>query len=166
MLEAESLTALRQAATALIGTAAATTVLAALRMLIDGNEAAFAAPTPVPRSASPQPPPRVPARPDETWDVDRKRFRTAMLERNVGYPALAEIVGVSRNTLQNALGKRASPTHALRQKLEVWLADEPAPAVATPEQPFRGNGNGRDHTSEWRVDSGLHADSGSATNSR
>jgi hypothetical protein len=153
MPEADSLTALRQAATALIGVAAAPTVLAALRMLLDGTETAFEerpAEKQATPSVPPRPAPRATAPLDATWDTDRKKFRAAMLERNVGYPALAETVGVSRNTLQNTLGKRASPTHALRARLTTWLQTELAPVVATAEPTFRltgrGNGAGRVNT--------------------
>jgi hypothetical protein len=150
-MNTEHLAALREAATALISTAAAPTVLAALRALIDGTEAAPRSPsepklTPASRQKAaprPQHSPRVAPQPDGEWDTRRREIRAAMLDRGVSYNDLAEQFGVAVTTLRHALGRREPPTRAMRQRLEAWLENEPAPAVAEP--PFRSNGTGRLH---------------------
>jgi hypothetical protein len=160
-MNTEHLVALRQAATALISTAAAPTVLAALRALIDGTEAAPRSPsepklTPTSRPKAaprPQPSPRVTSQPDGEWDARRREIRAAMLDRGVGYQDLADQFGVAVRTLRHALGRREPPTRAMRQRLETWLENEPAPAVGA-ETPFRANGAGRLHDAAARTSPG------------
>ena len=160
-MNTEHLVALRQAATALISTAAAPTVLAALRALIDGTEAAPRSPpepklTPTSRPKAaprPQPSPRVAPQPDGEWDGRRREIRAAMLDRGVGYRDLADQFGVAARTLRHAVGRREPPTRAMRQRLEAWLENDPAPAVAT-EPPFRSNSAGRLHDAATRTSAG------------
>jgi hypothetical protein len=160
-MNTEHLAALRQAATALISTAAAPTVLAALRALIDGTEAAPRSPsepklTPASRPKAaprPKPSPRVAPQPDGEWDARRREIRAAMLDRGVGYQDLADQFGVAARTLRHAVGRRKPPTRAMRQRLEAWLENDQAPAVAT-EPPFRPNGAGRLHDAAARTSAG------------
>jgi hypothetical protein len=154
-MNTEHLAALRQAATALISTAAAPTVLVALRALIDGTEAAPRSPSepkPMPALRPKAAPKPKPTREGE-WDARRREFRAAMLDRGVSYQDLADQFGVAVQTLRHALGRREPPTRAMRQRLEAWLENDPAPAVAA-EPPFRPNGTGRPHDAAARTSAG------------
>ena len=160
-MNTEHLAALRQAAAPLISTAAAPTVLVALRALIDGTEAVPRSPselkltpTSMPKAAPrPQPSPRVVPQPDGEWDTRRREIRAAMLDRGVRYQDLADQFGVAARTLRHAVGRRQPPTRAMRQRLEAWLENDPAPAVAT-EPPFRSNSAGRLHDAATRTSAG------------
>ena len=136
-------------------------MLVALRALIDGTKAAPRSPsepnltaTPRPKAAPrPQPSPRVVPQPDGEWDTRRREIRAAMLDRGVSYNDLAEQFGVAARTLRHAIGRREPPTRAMRQRLEAWLENDPAPAVAA-EPPFRSNGAGRLHDAAVRTSPG------------
>jgi hypothetical protein len=76
-----------------------------------------------------------------------------MLDRGVGYQDLADQFGLAARTLRHALGRREPPTRAMRQRLEAWLENDPAPAVAA-EPPFRSNGASRLHDAAARTSAG------------
>jgi hypothetical protein len=76
-----------------------------------------------------------------------------MLDRGVSYNDLAEQFGVAARTLRHAVGRREPPTRAMRQRLEAWLENDPAPAV-TAEPPFPFNSAGRLHDAAARTSAG------------
>ena len=141
----EILVALRQAATVLLAEAPLPVVRATLRALLADTEAPPAKATAPPQPQDPKP--KATPRPKPTngeWDTRRREIRAVMLDRGVSYNDLAERFGVAVSTLRHALGRREPPTRTMRQRLEAWLENEPAPAVAA-EPPFRANGAGRLH---------------------
>jgi hypothetical protein len=148
----DPLAALRHAATVLLAEAPLPVVRATLRTLLADTEAVAAPPPARPNAPAAPPPPRKPrlqpkATPklkptDGEWDARRRAIRAAMLARGVGYQDLADQFGVAAQTLRHAVGRREPPTRAMRQRLEAWLKNDPAPAVAA-EPPFRPNGAGR-----------------------
>jgi hypothetical protein len=140
-----TLAALRQAVTVLLAEAPLPVVRATLRALLadtEGSPAQAAAPR-KPQEPNPKATPR-PKPTDGTWDARRQEIRAAMLARDVSYQDLAAQFGVAAPALRHALGRREPPTKVMRQRLETWLKNEPAPAVAT-DPPFRSNGVGRLH---------------------
>jgi hypothetical protein len=141
-----TLIALRQAATVLLAEAPLPVVRATLRALLTDTDAPPAKAV-VPAQLREPKPSQAKAKPrskptDATWDARRQEIRAAMLDRGVSYQDLAGQFGVAAKPLRHTLGRRAPPTKAMRQRLEAWLATEPAPAVAA-EPPFRANGAGR-----------------------
>jgi hypothetical protein len=144
----EILVALRQAATVLLAEAPLPVVRATLRALLADTEAPPAKATAPPQPQEPKrPQPKAVPTPkpaDGEWDMRRREIRAVMLDRGVSYNDLAERFGVAVSTLRHALGRREPPTRTMRQRLEAWLENEPAPAVAA-EPPFRANGAGRLH---------------------
>jgi hypothetical protein len=162
-MDPERLASLRQAATALISTAAASTVLAALQTLL--TDPAFTTekpprpspspPAPTPHRA-PSPAPRVasPARPaaaappvvdDADWLELRSQVKKAMAERGADYAGVAQAIGRSAIAVRITLGSRKAPKPSVQRRLQTWLAAKPAgaPAVAAPLA-FSGRGNGHD----------------------
>jgi hypothetical protein len=148
-VNSEHLAALRQAAAALISTAAAPAVLATLRTLLADPEfawetpemAARPAPSP-PRSPAPRPPPRY----STEWDALRVRVRATKAVRQVNNTVVAAELGVAYTTLDSALRGRRRPSRALQERLKTWVSREPAPEVAAPAAPFRPNGTSRIHS--------------------
>jgi hypothetical protein len=139
---------LRQAATALISTAAAPVVLAALRTLLADPEFAWDTPD---LPSGPAPPPRPEPHPESPeWEDLRLRIRAAKTARSVTNKVLADELGIAVSSVNTALSTRRPPTKALQLKLEGWLANEPdpapAPEVVVQAATFRGNGTSRVHT--------------------
>jgi hypothetical protein len=159
----DPLAALRHAATVLLAEAPLPVVRATLRALLADTEAVAAPPParpdppaapPLPRKPRLQPKATPKLKPtDGEWDTRRREIRTAMLDRGVGYPDLANKFGVAVRTLRHAVGRREPPTRVMRQRLEAWLEDDPAPAVAA-EPPFRSNGAGKPHDAAARASAG------------
>lgn len=130
-MNADHLTSLRQAATALISTAAAPVVLAALRTLLSDPEFAWGAndlPTPTVSAAA--------SADDPEWEPLRQRVREAKAVRHITTQGLADELGLAYSTLDNALHARRPPTKALQQRLEDWV-NTPAPEVAALRTTFR-----------------------------
>jgi hypothetical protein len=163
-MDAEHLSSLRQAATALISTAAAPAVLAALRALLADPEFAWEAPPRPPPSPTPHrapapapraaPPPRpaaaVAEQPvvDAAWEDLRAAVKAAMAERGVSITDVAAAIGRSEIAARISLGSRKPPRPIVQSRLQAWLADEPtdAPEVAAHvAATFRPNGAGRVH---------------------
>lgn len=159
-MDTEHLSALRQAATALIATAAASTVLAALRTLLadpgfagQANEAQL---RPSPPPPHPHPAPAQPARPrsssvpslpvvDAGWEELRGRVKAAMVERGASYADVAAAIGHSQVATRIAISSRKSPRPIVQTKLRAWLANGAAgaPEVAASGTTFRPNGADR-----------------------
>jgi hypothetical protein len=162
-MNAECLASLRQAASALISTAAPSTVLAALRALL--ADPAFAVEAPAMPLRPPQSAPELPAlRPardkpaagaksavtpsDPEWEALRSRVKAAMAERGASYADLGQAIGRSAIGMRINLGSRRPPRPIVRTRLQEWLAEEPtgAPGVATAVgTTFRPNGTSRVH---------------------
>jgi hypothetical protein len=153
-MDAEHLLSLRQAATALISTAAASTVLAALQTLL--TDPAFTtekppAPTPAPslgpRAAPPPRPAATAAAPvvDAAWLDLRAAVKAAMAARGLDHTALGQAIGRSAIGIRIVLGSRKPAPRIVQARLQTWLAEAPtdAPEVAAP-LPFPGRGNGHD----------------------
>jgi hypothetical protein len=150
-----TLAVLRQAATVLLAEAPLPVVRATLRALLAESAAPPARAAAPPQQQEPKRPrPKAAPTPKPTdgeWDTRRREIRAVMLDRGVSYNDLAERFGVAVSTLRHALGRREPPTRTMRQRLEAWLENEPAPAVAA-EAPFRANGAGRLHITAGSVD--------------
>ena len=155
----DPLPALRQAATVLLAEAPLPVVRATLRALLADTEAPPAKAAAPPPPQKPKPKAATPKPADGEWDARRREIRAAMLDRGVSYNDLAEQFGLAVPTLRHALGRREPPTRAMRQRLEAWLENEPAPAVAA-EAPFRANGAGRLHITAGSVDPAERATAG------
>jgi hypothetical protein len=162
-MDAEHLSSLRQAATALISTAAASTVLAALQTLL--TDPAFTTEKPPRPSPAPTPPsapspaipaPRVaipapragttpPVTDDAAWLDLRQQVKAAMAERGADVAGVAQAIGRSEIAVRITLGSRKPPRPIVQTRLQAWLADQPTdvPGVAAPLA-FPGRGNGHD----------------------
>jgi hypothetical protein len=168
-MDTEHLTALRQAASALINTAGAPTVLAALRALLADPEFAVEAaalplrpPQSLPEPARTQalglPAPR-PARDkpavgaksaatpsDPEWDTLRREVRQAMTTRGLDFADLGQAIGRSGTAVMIDLTSRRAPRPPVQAKLKAWL-EQAAPAVAAYAATFPGNGASSVHAS-------------------
>lgn len=176
-MNAEHLSALRQAATALINTAPAPTVLAALQALL--ADPAFAADAPVlprrpaqsaPESAiarTPVLPVLRPARDkptaranaaaapsDPEWDVLRSSVRQAMAARGLDFAGLGQAIRRSEIAVRIALGSRKPARPVVQTRLREWLTNGAAgaPEVAAQPIPFRRSRSGA------YVDGSVYAD--------
>jgi hypothetical protein len=153
-MDAEHLSSLRQAATALISTAAAPAVLAALRALLADPEFAWEAPPRPPPSPTPAPTPHRAPSPapraappvvDAAWLDLRQQVKAAMTERGADYAGVAQAIGRSEIAVRITLGCRKAPKPIVRTRLQEWI-EQGAPAVAPAVgAAFRPNGAGRVH---------------------
>jgi hypothetical protein len=149
-MDAEHLTSLRQAATALISTAAAPVVLAALRTLLADPEFAWDVDDTPPLRPPPSPRPQPSPTCSPEWDDLRQRVREAKAARGVTNQMLAEQIGLAFSTLDTAISARRPPGRAMMQRLEDWLDKKPAaapvPEVTAYGPTFRGNGTSGIHS--------------------
>lgn len=151
-MDPEHLAALRQAATALIATAAAPTVLAALRTLLADPAFAAAAPAlPLPAQSAPRPARDKPTADaaaavasDREWDALRGSVRQAMTAQGLDFAGLGLAIGRSGTAVRIDLTSRKPPRRPVQAKLQEWLANGAAgaPEVAATGTTFPGNGNG------------------------
>lgn len=166
-MDAKHLASLRQAATALISTAAAPTVLAALQALLadpafaavasalprrpaqptPGTAVARAPPLPTPRPARAKPTARArsaAAASDPAWEELRGRVKAAMAERGANYADVAAAISHSVTATRIDLTSRKPARQSMQAKLLQWLTNGAAGALEVAAQPipFRRSSTG------------------------